>query len=78
MDGFWGTVPVIIFMNILALFIVALILQFLWNITMPDVFNIKEIAYWQSFRLLLIVAILFCGSALKFNHNSNASLTYGK
>ena len=33
--------------------------QWLWNITMPDVFNLKKINYWQAFRLLLIAALLF-------------------
>ena len=44
---------------ILLLFLVAYILQWLWNITMPDVFNLKVISFWQAFRLLLIAFILF-------------------
>ena len=43
------------------LFLVTAILYWLWNITMPQVFNLKEITYWQAFRLLLISAILFGG-----------------
>jgi hypothetical protein len=39
-------------------FVVAGLLQWLWNITMPDVFGLKRIAYWQAFRLLLIGALL--------------------
>lgn len=42
-------------------FILAWLLQFLWNITMPQVFNLKTITFWQSFRLLLISGILFGG-----------------
>ncbi len=33
--------------------------QWLWNITMPEVFKLKQITYWQSFRLLIIAAFLF-------------------
>ncbi|MCP4203880.1 MAG: hypothetical protein GY769_18335 [bacterium] len=33
--------------------------QWLWNITMPDVFNLNIITFWQAFRLLLIAAFLF-------------------
>ncbi len=44
------------------LLLIAGLLQWLWNITMPDVFNLKEITYWQAFRLLIISGILF-GSA---------------
>lgn len=33
--------------------------QWLWNITMPQVFNLNAITYWQALRLLLIAAFLF-------------------
>lgn len=59
--------PLYLFPNLLVLIIVGLALfllitalfQWLWNITMPDVFNLKKINYWQAFRLLLIAALLF-------------------
>jgi hypothetical protein len=33
--------------------------MWLWNITMPDVFGLKKITFWQSMRLLLLSAMLF-------------------
>lgn len=48
---------------VLILLLVAFILQYLWNITMPEVFNLKELSFWQSFRLLIICNILF-GTAI--------------
>lgn len=33
--------------------------QWLWNITMPQVFSLTAITFWQAFRLLLIAAFLF-------------------
>ena len=42
-----------------AFFLLVWALQWLWNMTMPDVFNLSRIRYWQSFRLMLIAAILF-------------------
>jgi len=56
------TIPVIIvviglFFGFIALF------QWLWNITMPDVFGLKHITFWQAFRLLILVLILFGGLA---------------
>jgi hypothetical protein len=33
--------------------------QWLWNITMPQVFNLNAITFWQAFRLLLISGFLF-------------------
>lgn len=50
---------VLIFLGIILLFLTAWLLQFLWNITMPDVFNLKPITFWQAFRLILISGILF-------------------
>ena len=42
--------------------------QWLWNITMPQVFNLKIITFWQAFRLLLIAAFLFgAGGGLNDN-----------
>lgn len=43
-------------------FLLVLLFQWLWNITMPQVFNLREITFWQAFRLLLIAGILFGGS----------------
>ena len=39
--------------------LVIALFQWLWNITMPEVFNLKIITFWQAFRLLLIAAFLF-------------------
>ena len=44
------------------------IFQWLWNITMPQVFDLKEITFWQAFRILLLAGFLFgAGSFIKFN-----------
>ncbi|HQE23617.1 MAG: hypothetical protein ACOX6F_06050 [Syntrophomonadaceae bacterium] len=54
----------LVFLAVGFLFLVAWLLQWLWNITMPQVFGLKEITYWQAFRLLIIAAILFGGPNL--------------
>lgn len=46
------------------LFLGALLLRYLWNTTMPDLFNLKPVTYWQSLRLLLIAGLLFGGPNL--------------
>lgn len=43
------------------LLLLSLLLQWLWNITIPQVFGLKEITYWQAFRLLIIAGLLFGG-----------------
>ncbi len=42
-------------------FLVVWLLRWLWNITMPALFQLKQITYWQAFRLMIIAAILFGG-----------------
>jgi hypothetical protein len=50
------------------IFLVPAILQWLWNFTMPDVFGLSELTYWQAFRLLLIAGILIGGPGfINFN-----------
>ena len=48
------------------IFVITALLQWLWNITMPDVFNLKKISYWQAFRLLIIATILFGAGGARF------------
>jgi hypothetical protein len=44
------------------------IFQWLWNITMPEVLNLKKITFWQAFRILIIAGFLFgSGSFIRFN-----------
>ncbi|MFO7296224.1 MAG: hypothetical protein FWJ59_06365 [Caldicoprobacter sp.] len=35
------------------------LLQWLWNITITRIFGVREITYWEAFRLLIIAGILF-------------------
>lgn len=41
------------------LLIIPAVLQWLWNTTIPELFGLKEIRYWQAFRLIIICKILF-------------------
>ncbi|KJS14715.1 MAG: hypothetical protein VR69_16775 [Peptococcaceae bacterium BRH_c4b] len=56
----------LIVLGIGLLFLVTFLFQWLWNITIPQVFNLKEITFWQAFRLLLIAGILFGGTHFNF------------
>lgn len=56
--------PFLLLLAVGIFFVITALLQWLWNITMPDVFNLKEINFWQAFRLLLIAGMLFGGSAI--------------
>lgn len=46
---------------IIVLLLVSAILLWLWNTTIPDVFGLKPVTFWQALKLLLIATILFGG-----------------
>jgi hypothetical protein len=54
----------LVFFVVLAVTLVAIgvaVFQWLWNATMPDVFGLKTLHYWQAFRLLLLASLLTSG-----------------
>lgn len=59
--------PSFFFLILILIFAFTALLQWLWNITMPDVFGLKQITFWQAFRLLIIAGILFGGTGTVIN-----------
>lgn len=57
-------VPLMIVAGIAIFFVISALFQWLWNITIPQVFGLKVITYWQAFRLLVISALLFGGAGI--------------
>ena len=51
-------IPLAIFVFV----VLVAIFQCLWNMTMPQVFDLRTITYWQAFRILIISGFLFGGS----------------
>jgi len=41
--------------------ILVLVFRWLWNSTLPEVFGIREVSFWQAFKILLLAGILFGG-----------------
>ena len=61
---------VLVAFAIMMVFFLPAFFQFLWNITVPEIFRLKTIRYWQAFRLLLMASMIFgAGSFLHFNFN---------
>lgn len=55
-----GPIESVLIVLIVALPLLASALfQWLWNLTMLDVFGLKRIRYWQAFRLIVMAVILF-------------------
>lgn len=48
---------------LLLFFVLVSLFQWLWNITIPELFELQPISYWQAFRLLLIGSMLFGGGS---------------
>jgi hypothetical protein len=41
--------------------IMVVVFRWLWNTTMPEVFDLKELSFWQAFKIILLAGILFGG-----------------
>jgi hypothetical protein len=54
--------PFVVALIIGIFMLVSAILRWLWNMTMPEVFGLKNITYWQALRILIISTILFQGN----------------
>ena len=50
---------ILIGLVILAIFTV--IFRWLWNTTMPDVFGMTSLTFWQALKILILAGILFGG-----------------
>jgi len=48
-----------IIVTVTIIFFLPAVLHYLWNITMPELFGLKKLTYWQAFRLFLISFVLF-------------------
>ena len=51
------------------------IFQWLWNITMPQIFNLSTITFWEAVRLLILAGILFGSSGTNVASVSNNLLS---
>ncbi|MDR8394290.1 hypothetical protein NC796_26260 [Aliifodinibius sp. S!AR15-10] len=57
----FGLVEILVILVAVILFLslIPALLRWLWNITMPDVFGLNQITFWQALRLILIAFLLF-------------------
>lgn len=58
MENIFGIlVGTLIVLVLLVIFVV--VFRWLWNITMPGVFALKPITFWQALRIWILASILF-------------------
>ena len=53
-------------------FLFGLIVMWLWNWIMPDVFGLKELTYWQAWGIVLLAHILFKAGGHKDSRNAGS------
>ena len=53
----------------LVIFIITALFVHLWNTTVPGIFQLREIEFWEGFRLLLLSCILFGGCAIRLRYD---------
>lgn len=41
--------------------------MWLWNITIPELFGVPPVGFWQMLRLIILLNILVGGTAITFN-----------
>lgn len=56
-------VGVYLFIAVVWFFVAGSLLRWLWNITLPELFKVPVIGYWQAIRLILIGTLIFGGGA---------------
>lgn len=56
-------------------FVFGLFVKLLWNWLMPDLFNLKEISYWQAFGIVLLARLIFgsIGEHHGHHHKKNSN-----
>jgi hypothetical protein len=52
---------------VVAFAVASSILEWLWNITMPQAFRLPPITFWIAFRLILIGSLISGGGFVRFN-----------
>jgi hypothetical protein len=46
---------------VVAFIVFTLIFRWIWNRTMPPVFGVREVTFWQAIGILVLASILFGG-----------------
>lgn len=69
--SFWQIIPLVV----IGFCLIAVLLQWLWNTTLPELFYFRRIAFWQSVRLLLLSLILTGGGSTLMSYTVSHSTT---
>jgi hypothetical protein len=56
-----GKIIGFVILGIIGVFVFGSVVMLLWNALMPDIFNLRQITFWQALGLLVLAKILFSG-----------------
>ena len=57
--------------------LVTFVFRWLWNTTLPDVFDFKKLSFGQAFKILLISIILTGGGSTLLSFTTTSTVTTG-
>ncbi len=60
--------PPFFFSIIAGAFLLAAVVQFLWNAILPDLVQVGQLSYWKAMGLLVLCRILFGGFRGAYSH----------
>jgi len=66
-----GGIVNIIFVVLVVIIVYLGIVQWVWNTLISDLFNLRQITLFETFKLILFAAIIF-GSGAAVHHHSNS------
>lgn len=68
----WATVLVV---ALLLVTLACVLLRWLWNSLVSDLFTLRRISLWEAFKLLLLSVVLFGGPVFSIGFNVSETTT---
>ncbi len=67
----FGILSVVLFFGLIFVF------QQIWNMTLPTIFDLKLISYWQALGLVVLARILFGGFGFRWMNSCSSEDFFG-
>jgi len=61
--------------GVLIVVLACLLIRWLWNSLVSDIFALRTVTLWEAFKILLLVSVLFNGVAFPFNFFVSETMT---
>ncbi|MCO4838270.1 MAG: hypothetical protein KC426_09310 [Oceanospirillaceae bacterium] len=71
LESWYILVPAIL----IGVVVAALLLMWLWNTTLPELFGFKDVTLWQALKILIISTILTGGGSSILSYTTENTIT---